>query len=105
MATSEVSISCTILHSQFVCIRVYSLLQFIISRLVQHQQLELPTALDATVVEDKDLPDAVIRQRRMTMEQQVDEKRSQRMRVEHLDFRNDENKTPLHLAAISGHME
>ena len=72
---------------------------------MQHQQVEEPVPSDAIVVDDKDLPPTVAQQRRMTMEQQVDEKHSQRMRVERLDFRNDENKTPLHLAAIFGHLE
>ena len=69
------------------------------------QQVEEPVPSDAIVVDDKDLPPVVAQQRRMTMEQQVDEKHSQRLRVERLDFRNDENKTPLHLAAIFGHLE
>ena len=80
-------------------------LQFIISRLVEHQQLQEPSTSEALVVKDSDLPDAVARQRRMTREQQAVEKHSQWMRVERLDFRNDENKTPLHLAAMYGHLE
>ena len=84
---------------------LYSPLQFIISCLVEHQQHQEPITSEAMVVKDSDLPDAVARQRRMTLEQRVDEKHSQRMRVKRLDFRNDENKTPLHLAAMYGHME
>ena len=80
-------------------------LQFIISRLVEHQQLQEPSTSEALVVKDGDLPDAVARQRQMTREQQAVEKHSQWMRVERLDFRNDENKTPLHLAAMYGHLE
>lgn len=40
-----------------------------------------------------------------TLDQKADEMEVLKLKVEHLDFRNDKNKTPLHLAAISGHME
>ena len=33
------------------------------------------------------------------------EMRVLKARVDHLDFRNDKHKTPLHLAAISGNLE
>ena len=72
---------------------------------MKYQQVELPPTSDAIVVDDKDVQEPAVRQRRMTLEQQVDEKQSQRMRVERLDFRNDENKTPLHVATTCGHME
>ena len=44
-------------------------------------------------------------ERLQTLEQKRIEMEVLRLKVEHLDFRNDEHKTPLHLAAMSGNME
>ena len=79
--------------------------QFIILRLVSHQQLAPPTDVEDIEMDDVDIPASMSLKRRMTIEQRVDEKQSQRMRIERLDFRNDENKTPIHLAAMCGHLE
>ena len=55
--------------------------------------------------ESVDVNDPVARERLQTLQQKADEKEALRLKVQHLDFRNDENKTPLHLAAMFGHME
>ena len=49
--------------------------------------------------------DPVARERLQTLQDEKEERENLRLKVEHLDFRNDENKTPLHLAAMHGHME
>ena len=40
-----------------------------------------------------------------TLDHKTNEMKILKLKAEHLDFRNDENTTPLHLAAIFGHME
>ena len=55
--------------------------------------------------ESTDGSDPIARERLQTLEQERDEREILRLKVEHLDFRNDENKTPLHLAAMSGNLE
>ena len=42
--------------------------------------------------------------RLQTLEQERTQMEVLRVKMEHLDFRNDEHKTPLHLAAMSGNM-
>ena len=44
-------------------------------------------------------------ERLQALEQKRIEMEVLRLKMEHLDFRNDEHKTPLHLAAMSGNME
>ena len=55
--------------------------------------------------ESIDVNDPVARERLQTLQDEKEERENLRLKVEHLDFRNDENKTPLHLAAMHGHME
>ena len=75
---------------------------------MKHHHQPAPPAvryIDDIEIEDVAVPDPIPLMRRMTLEQQADEKQSQRMRIERLDFRNIENKTPIHLAAMHGHTE
>ena len=45
---------------------------------------------------------AEVRQR---VRERNDKRDNMRLKLEHMNFRNDENKTPLHLAAMSGNVE
>ena len=51
-----------------------------------------------------DEKDPTATERLQTLEQERAQMEVLRVKMEHLDFRNDEHKTPLHLAAMSGNM-
>ena len=47
----------------------------------------------------------VVAEVRQSVREENDKRENMRLKLEHMDFRNDENKTPLHLAAMSGNVE
>ena len=81
-------------------------LQLLVTRLAE--QLRRSTPTDAVKIpreQSVDVNDPVARDRLETLQEEKDERENMRLKVEHLDFRNDENKTPLHVAAMYGNME
>ena len=74
------------------CVHVYSIV--LMSGLLTRYKISGPSENDPRATE-----------RRQTLEQERVEMEVLRLKVEHLDFKNDEHKTPLHLAAMSGNME
>ena len=62
----------------------------------------------ASITETEEEPiheDDVVARVRQSVREKNDKRENMRLKLEHLDFRNDENKTPLHLAAMSGNVE
>ena len=55
-------------------------------------------------METIDKNDPLATARLQTLEQERVEKEVLRVKVQHLDFKNIEHKTPLHLAVMSGNM-
>ena len=91
--------------------------QLIVTRLAERLQRAAPTVTmeetangqvrcatsTGTMEESVDEHDGGARERSSLQED--DKRENIRLKVEHLDFRNDENRTPLHLAAMSGNVE
>ena len=75
--------------------------QLIVTHLAEQLQRATYTG---TMEESVDEHDGGARER-LPLQEVNDERENMRLKVEHLDFRNDENKTPLHLAAKRGNME
>ena len=81
-------------------------MQLLVIRLARQLRRSTPTeAVEIPREELIDVNDPVVRERLQTLQEEINEKENMRLIMEHLDFRNDENKTPLHLAAMFGHME
>ena len=75
--------------------------QLIVTRLAEQLQRAAPTV---TMEETANGHDGGARER-LSLQKEKNERENMRLKVEHLDFRNDENRTPLHFAAMSGNME
>ena len=81
-------------------------MQLLVIRLAKQLRRSTPTeAVKIPREESIDVNDPVARDRLQTLQEEINEKENMRLKMEHLDFRNDENKTPLHLASMFGHME
>ena len=73
--------------------------------LVTHLAEQLRHASPTETEEEPNHEHDVVAEVRQSDQGKNDKRENMRLKVEHLDFRNDENKTPLHLAAMSGNVE
>lgn len=81
-------------------------LQLLVTRLTEQLHPASHTeAVQNSGEESCDVNDPVTRERLQSLQQVKDERENMRLKVKHLDFRNDENMTPLHLAAKEGNTE
>ena len=92
-----------VLH--FCIIYILSDLQLLVTRSAEQLHHASPSEDVKIPREEIDVNDLVARERLQTLQEEKDKRETLRLNVEHLDYRNDENKTPLHLAAMYGNME
>ena len=87
-----------------VCILFYNSFP-VFQLLVTHLAEQLRHASPTETEEEPNHEDDVEARVRQSVLEKNDKSENMRLKLERLDFRNDENKTPLHLAAMSGNVE
>ena len=85
----------------YTVIPFFPLLQLLVTHLAEQLHHASPTETE----EDPNHEHDVVAEVRQSVRERNDKRENMRLKLEHLDFRNDENKTPLHLAAMSGNVE
>ena len=81
-------------------------MQLLVTRLTEQLHLTSSTETARSPGKESDnAPKNAASERLQTLQEGKNERENLRLNVEHLDFRNDENKTPLHLAAKNGNVE